>query len=76
MIDSHNNIRKQGSSENKKLIWNSDLAQYAKSYAQTLADNNSCNLEHLFEGHDASDKRVGENLAMYRGSTDIDNSID
>lgn len=69
MLDYHNNIRKQCSSENKTMKWNQNLANYAQKYATKLALENSCNLSHSFEHHDSySEINSGENLAMY-GST-------
>ena len=73
MLDYHNNIRKQCSSANKELTWNSDLASYAQAYADKLANQNSCTLDHTYQGHDSyKEKNAGENLAMYGSTGSLD----
>ena len=72
MLDYHNNIRKQCSSENKTMKWNQNLANYAQKYATKLALENSCNLSHSFEHHDSySEINSGENLAMYGSAAGV-----
>merc|ERR1711998_43739 len=72
----HNDLREQCSSNTQSMTWNQDLADYAQSYAESLATQNNCRLSHVFGGHASySDKNAGENLAMYMSTTGVDAAI-
>lgn len=63
ILDHHNKVRKQVKTE--KLVWSNSLSAYAQQWADNLAQNNNCKLEHS-KCQDNTGKRLGENI--YWGS--------
>jgi uncharacterized protein YkwD len=79
-LDYHNNIRSQCSSRNVTMSWDSDLADYAQSYAQKVADAKYYG--HDYDGHDCYSysgytNGAGENLYYQEGmqSSSTDNQL-
>lgn len=70
ILDYHNNVRQQCSSDNVTMTWDSDLAAYAQDYADQLSAAKQ--LTHSYDGHDSykysgHSNGAGENLWANEG---------
>jgi len=50
------------------LKWSVELAEYAQQWANYLANNNGCNIEHRSRLGEKTRKDTGENIYFYSGS--------